>query len=68
MPPRLTTIGQGLARAPADDPLHLGKAVDSPAIDGQHDIAWLEPGRLGGALWLHDVDARGRAGLAINHG
>ena len=67
VPPRSTTMVERLAGADADDALHVGEAADRAAVDRQHDVAGLEPGRRGGAVGLHRIDARQRALLAVDH-
>ena len=58
---------QRLARAGAHDLLHVGEALDRPAIDGDDQIAGLESGGGGGAVGLDRVDPRRRARLAKDH-
>ena len=65
--PALDQDRQGLAGAGADDPLHVGEALDRAAVDGQHQVAGFEPCRLGGATGLDRVHAGGRTLLAVNH-
>ena len=50
----------------ADDALHVGEAFDRPAVDREHHIARLEPGRGGCGIGLHGIDPRGRRLPAID--
>jgi hypothetical protein len=47
----------------ADDPLHVGEALDLATVDGEHDVAGLEPRSGCRRIRLHCVDP-GRGGLA----
>src|SRR5262245_1403110 len=58
---------QHLTRAGAHDLLHVGETLDRPSIDGQNQIAWLEPGKFRGAAGLNRVDASRRTRLAEGH-
>src|SRR5262249_61454949 len=49
-------------------PLHLGEIVDATAVDGQHKIAGLEAGLLGGTARRYDIDTGSGVGLAVEHG
>ena len=42
VPPRSISNVERAAGAGADDPLHVGEALDLAAVDGEHDVAGLE--------------------------
>ena len=58
---------QHLTRAGAHDLLHVGETLDRASIDGQNQIAGLEPGNFRGAAGLDCVYARRRTRLAKHH-
>src|SRR5688572_18878933 len=57
-----------VAGAGADDALHVGEARDRAPVDGADQVARLEPGPLGGAAGLHDLNARRQDVAAADEG
>src|SRR5262249_20191276 len=58
---------QRLARAGADDLLHVWEALDRSPVDGENQVARLKSGRLRSTAGLDRVDAGRCARLAKNH-